>query len=100
MTKRICTVCRTSYEYCPLCEDKPYWMAMFHDENCKTIFNILQWHYLKEYSDRIAANKLKECDLSQIDTFDPKLKQQIQAILATQVKLNKKPIVNKKQESD
>lgn len=103
MAQRICKVCQASYQYCPVCDEEPYWKMMFDDDNCRQIFNILQRHYLKEFNDTVAIAKLKECDLSQIDKFDPKLKQQLQDILAKEVKkpqFNKKPIVNKKQEID
>lgn len=96
MAKRICKVCQKSYDFCPVCDDKPYWTIMFHDENCKQIFDILQKHFLKEYSDRVAVIKLKKCDLSQINSFDSAIQKQINDLLAKQVK---KTIVNNKQEN-
>ena len=40
---RKCYLCGTSYKYCPTCSQdrmKPSWMAEFHEENCKNIFDI------------------------------------------------------------
>ena len=38
---RICLVCGKAYEYCGLCDGKhlPIWMNLYHDNNCKQIFD-------------------------------------------------------------
>lgn len=81
-----CYTCGTGYYYCSTCskahsEGYETWHIMFHDNNCRQIFDILQKHYIKEYSDTEAYRLLSECDLSQLENFKPQIKQQIQGIL-------------------
>ena len=41
--ERQCTICSSSYQYCPNCSDfdrSPRWMNTFCSERCKTLYNI------------------------------------------------------------
>lgn len=96
MAKRICKVCQTKYSYCPHCEayiNKPYWMFMFHDENCKKIFDTLQRYSTKEYTAAQALKILNECDLMEKDSFAPSILADLNKLLARKKPVKK--IVNK-----
>lgn len=61
--KRICSVCRTSYNFCPRCnEDKPMWMFTWCSDNCRNIYRTLDAYDSGDMA-AIDAKKL-------IDTYD------------------------------
>lgn len=102
MAKRICFTCMKEYSYCPRCgEDanKPYWMFTFHDANCRKIFDTMQRHYQKEYSDEEAIKILDSCDLSKLQDFEPSIRKQIQSLLDKRKPAQPKKIVNKKKKT-
>lgn len=89
---RICFVCQEKYRYCPSCEGdylKPTWMVMFHDENCKVIFETLQKHFLKELTDEEALSIIEKCDLSHMNEFREDSKIALQRLLAKKKKVTK-----------
>lgn len=65
---RTCKVCDTKYSYCPSCEediDYPKWMAMFHDERCKKIWETLIENSCGRLSDKETMDFLvNECDIN------------------------------------
>ena len=64
---RTCIVCGHKYSYCPSCmEDayKPKWMTIFHDENCKNIFNATSDYLANDITKEKAKELLDKCDLS------------------------------------
>lgn len=82
---RTCYVCQEEYSYCPSCSKdylKPTWMVMFHDENCKKIFETLQQYSLKELSAEEALLVIEQCDLSQKNKFRNDSKKVINELLA------------------
>ena len=86
---RHCYTCGTGYYYCPNCEKahqagNETWHIMFHDENCRKIFDILQRHFTQEYTNEVAKEKLLECDLSNMESFKPKVLQHCKNILESQ----------------
>ena len=59
---RKCIVCGKEYEYCNRCSshaNMPTWMALYHDDNCRSIMNIAT-----EY---MAGNLTKADAKSQLD---------------------------------
>ena len=63
---RECYLCGKEYQYCPTCSQdrmKPSWMAEFHNENCKNIFDICTRYNMKLMSKTDAQDALLECDL-------------------------------------
>lgn len=82
---RTCKVCGKRYYYCPSCPDdtRPSWYCMFHDENCKNIFQILTDSFLNKIPKYTAKKQLEKCNLSNISSFDPDIQEQIKDILAT-----------------
>lgn len=64
---RKCLVCGREYRYCPRCrEDKglPSWLALFHDNNCKVIFEVVNDYCNKIITKTEAKKMLDKCDLS------------------------------------
>lgn len=96
MTKKnkTCTVCGERYFYCYDCNiADPAWKNMFHDENCKTIFETINKFYFKHISDEEAKNILQQCDLSVLllDTANAKIKSIVDKIISEKTEpLNKK----------
>lgn len=87
---RTCKVCGEKYSYCfnRTCSDnQPSYMALFHDENCKTIFETLNKLYFKQMSTKDAAKVMKNCDLSVLDkdSADVKIKEKVQSLMAKKV---------------
>lgn len=67
---RECLTCGTKYSYCPNCNRKePSWMAEFHDENCKNIFQICTQYNVGLLTKEVAQEELKACDLSNKENF-------------------------------
>ena len=67
---RKCSTCGTKYSYCPNCDrNAPSWMATFHDENCKNIFQICTSFNVNVMSKHEAKTALEQCDLSNKANF-------------------------------
>lgn len=78
---RKCIVCGKEYEFCGGCKrkNKPSWMNLYHDENCKNI-----WHAITTFYDKdgavAAAEMLSDLDLSDMDNFSEDVKNKIEMI--------------------
>ena len=69
-TNRVCLTCNTKYSYCPNCNKKdPSWMAEFHSESCKNIFDICTRFNMNLLTKAEAKDALQSCDLSNKDNF-------------------------------
>ena len=69
---RTCYLCNSKYEYCPTCSQdkmKPAWMAEFHSESCKNIFDICTRFNMNLLTKAEAKDALQSCDLSNKDNF-------------------------------
>lgn len=67
---RTCIVCGRKYEYCSSCKDQAMlepWHSIFHDNNCREIFNAVSM-YGKDSNEDIKA-RLDKCDLSDKDNL-------------------------------
>lgn len=87
-----CIVCGEIYTYCNSCSefDKyPRWMGVYHEENCKNVFDItskfLSGHITKEE----AKELLDKCNLSNKKNFHKVILETINKIYASE-KRNKK----------
>lgn len=71
--ERTCSVCGTKYSYCPNCgeyDNLPRWMFMFHDENCKKIWEVINKFKAGEIEKSKAKSSLETLDLSNKSKFD------------------------------
>lgn len=69
---RTCICCRTQYRYCSSCEEFAHlepWYAIFHDSNCKEIYNATSMYGQVPVEETKA--RLDKCDLSNKETFHP-----------------------------
>lgn len=57
---------------------------MFDEENCMKIWYILTDYSLKKISAHDARDKLLDCDLSQVDSFLPHIRDRISDLLASE----------------
>ena len=70
--QRECYLCGHDYKYCSSCSQdrmKPAWMAEFHSESCKNIFDICTRFNMGLMSKNEAQEALKACDLSNKESF-------------------------------
>ena len=85
---RTCCICRKVYTYCPVCNsedyNKPTWYFIFHDENCKKIYEVCTDYRDKRISPKEAFDRLSKLDLSDLDNFEKVTKQQIEEIISSQ----------------
>ncbi len=80
---RTCSVCRSSYSYCPHCgEDKlkPTWYFSFCGENCKNIYDVTSKYENGQIDANSAKKKIEELDLSNLDRFGSSYKASIEKI--------------------
>lgn len=81
---RHCTICGKTYDYCSSCNayaHMPSWMTMFHDENCKNIFEITSAYYAGSRSDEVVRDQLLACDLSNKEQFTHKTQEVIEKLI-------------------
>ncbi len=67
-----CILCGKTYTYCSRCEEfdhLPRWMEIYCSDNCRTIFNALTEYNAKNITAKEAAEKIKDCDMSNVDRF-------------------------------
>ena len=64
---RICIVCSEEYSYCGNCSEdrlKEPWHAIYHNTNCKDIFNTASDYLSGALTKEEAKEKFDNCDLS------------------------------------
>ena len=87
---RNCIVCGTEYEYCNRCSSHasmPTWMALYHDDNCRSIMNIATEYMAGNLTKADAKSLLDKCDLTNKKKFKESIVKAIDEICAT-----KKPL--------
>lgn len=99
---RTCYLCGTKYEYCPTCTQdkmKPTWMVEFHNENCKSIFDICTRYNMELMTKEEAKAALKQCDLSNAENFKDYVQRDIANIFAApKAKAKSHEVVNKEED--
>lgn len=94
---RECYLCGEKYSYCPTCtndKNKPSWMAEFHSENCKNIFQICTNFNLGTMTKHEAQAALEQCDLSNKENFKSYVQHDLENILKAEPKARKvKPVI-------
>ena len=92
---RECYLCGADYLYCPTCSQdrmKPAWMAEFHEENCKNIFDICTRFNMKLMSKSEAQAALGACNLSNKANFKSYVQNDISNIFKDDEESNAKRI--------
>lgn len=92
---RECLLCHQKYERC-YCDEKNIserWKMLFHDNNCRIIFNTLQRYSTKEITAKEAIKVLETCDLSVMENATESVKKDLAAIMAQKEEV--KPVVEK-----
>ena len=87
--KRECYLCGESYEYCGSCSQdrtKPSWMAEFHSESCKNIFDICTRYNLGMMSKAEAQKALESCDLTNKANFKSYVQRDLEVIFEEEPK--------------
>lgn len=82
---RECYLCGEKYSYCPTCSQdrmKPTWMAEFHNENCKNIFDICTRFNMKLINKTEAQKALSACNLSNKEKFKDYVQRDLANIFA------------------
>lgn len=83
---RKCIVCGKEYEYCNRCSSHatmPTWMALYHDDNCRSIMNIATEYMAGNLSKADAKAQLNNCDLSNKVNFKESVAKAVDEILTT-----------------
>lgn len=81
---RICKTCGKEYFFCSHCEkslNSPQWMLMWHDENCKTVYEIASDYAQGRISKKDAKVKLAKCDLKVLYTFNENIRNILEDIM-------------------
>lgn len=97
---RVCFTCGQKYSYCTDCyEDRHLetWHIMFHDENCKKIFNIINKHFYKYITTEEAIKLLKACNLSNLSDLNDDIQRDIKNIMSQEEIATKKVEYRKSQ---
>lgn len=91
--KRECYLCGETYQYCPTCSQdrlKPVWMAEFHSESCKDIFDICTRYNMGLISKEQAKDALKACDLTNKENFKSYVQHDLEVIFEDETKKKSK----------
>ena len=83
---RECVVCGKEYEYCNRCSshaNMPAWMALYHDDNCRSIMNICTEYMAGNLSKADAKAQLDGCDLTNKKNFKESVLKAVNEIYAT-----------------
>ena len=95
--QRECYLCGFKYEYCPTCSQdrtKPSWMAEFHSENCKDIFDICTRFNMELFTKEEAKEAIEKCDLSNKLNFRPSVQNTLSNLLKVdEIVFEEEPIV-------
>lgn len=86
---RTCIVCSQKYEFCNSCKDHATlepWHSIFHDNNCREIFNAVSM-YGKD-SDDVVKAKLDKCNLFNKDNFHKNIVKVIDELYSSEKKVD------------
>ena len=94
---RKCYLCGENYKYCPSCSQdrmKPSFMAEFHSENCKNIFEICTSFNVGLMSKSEAQEALNTCDLSNKANFKSYIQRDLENIFFEEPKKRIKKLID------
>ena len=98
---RECIVCGKEYEYCNRCSshaNKPAWMALYHDDNCRSIMNIATEYMAGNLTKADAKSQLDNCDLTNKKNFSESVAKAVGEIYSTN-KVAKADVVKSDEEN-
>ena len=98
---RKCIVCGKEYEYCNRCSSHatmPTWMALYHDDNCRSIMNIATEYMAGNLAKADAKSQLNNCDLSNKENFKESVAKAVDEILTAKKAAKADEIVVEKAE--
>ncbi len=81
---RICKTCGKQYFFCSNCEkslNSPQWMLMWHDLNCKRVFEIASDYAQGRLTKNEAKKELDKCDLTVFYTFKENIRNILEDIM-------------------
>ena len=82
--KKICPICKRTYEYCITCsedKDKPTWMNVFDEANCRKIYYTYSADIFGHMTADEAKEQLLDCDITKKDTFNPIIRDWIDSLI-------------------
>ena len=92
---KICILCNKKYRYCGHCKSKsafePSWRNAWDTENCMIIFQTLASYLHGDLTAVDAKKKLLECDLSDKDSYNPKMRKAFDEIMAVEIPVEETP---------
>ena len=98
---RKCICCSTEYRYCNSCSEdrtKPAWYAIYHNENCKDIFNTASDYLAGAITKEEAKQKFDACDLSYKYKLHNKITEAINAVYGEKTEIKNESVVEIKEE--
>ena len=67
--KKKCEICGTEYKYCANCgefDNYPRWMFLFHSENCRDIWSVINAYRAKQKTAYEAKKELEQLDITNV----------------------------------
>ena len=86
---KTCITCGETYSFCTGCAEfdhLPRWMAMYHNENCKELFDITSSYLCGHITASEAKKRYERCDLSYKESLREKIQNSINELLADETK--------------
>lgn len=84
---RTCIVCSEKYRYCPSCAEFAHlepWHSIFHDDNCREIFNAVSAYLGKEKTKEETKIRLDKCNLSNKASFKKSILDAIEEVYTSE----------------
>ena len=86
---KACITCGEIYSFCTGCAEfdhLPRWMAMYHNKNCKELFDITSSYLCGHITASEAKKRYEECDLSYKEKLREKIQNSINELLVDETK--------------
>ena len=97
---RKCICCSVEYRYCNTCNEdkmKPVWHTIYHNENCKNIFNIASDYLAGAITKEEARQKFDACDLSYKNKLHNKIVEAIDDVYGLKAEVKNASFVESKE---
>lgn len=87
---KTCIVCGKVYTFCNSCNEdrmKPAWMGIYHNENCKKLFETATDYLSKDINKDEARDRFNSCDLSYKKDLHHKIVEAIDEVMIAETKV-------------